>query len=420
MRTVYVIGSYMTQFGKLEGKSVYDMAAEAVNGALTDAKITKEQIQSAYVSNCLWGCLEGQHGIRGAAMLRDLDIGGIPIFDVESACASGAVAFNGAWKEIQTGLYDCTLALGVEKMSGFPKEKLMASFNSFVELDKLDKVAEVNAKRMEKVLHQVTVPGVDASQKSRFMDGYALMALEHMAKYQCDDAEALAYIGAKNHNNGCLNPKAQYHFPMTPQQVKEDRMISWPITRSMCSPTSDGGAAAILCSEEYLRTLPEDVQARAVRVAAAEFRSGRLVPEGEPTTNQIIFKSAFETAGIQPSDLDVLEVHDGGAPGELKAYEEIGLCEPGKGAEYALSGKADIHGGACAVNPSGGLIARGHPVGATGLGQIYEIVTQLRGEAGERQVPNAKIGAAQNNGGSVGYHENDEGAGHCFNIFIKD
>lgn len=418
MRTVYVIGAYQTQFGKLD-KTVYDIARETISGVLEDAKLAPQDIESAYVSNCLWGCLGGQHGVRGPAMLRQFPFNAIPVYDVEGACASGAIAFNGAWKEIQTGLYDCTLALGVEKMTGFSREETMAAFDSFVEVSKKNELAAMNHKRMEDILTQMTIPAGDAT-KSRFMDGYSLMALEHMAKYNCDDAEALAYIGAKNHNNGCLNPKAQYHFPMTVEDVKADRIISWPMTRSMCSPTGDGGAAVILCSEEYLSKLPKEVQARAVRVAATEYTMGRWVPDGEPTTNQLIFARAFKNAGLTAKDLDVVEVHDGGAPGEIKAYEEIGLCEPGKGAEYALSGKADINGGACAVNPSGGLIARGHPLGATGLAQVYEIATQLRHEAGERQVPNAKIGAAQNNGGQIGVTKNDEGASHSFIILVKD
>jgi acetyl-CoA acetyltransferase len=166
VKNVYVIGVGMTQFGKI-GKTVYELGKEAVEEALADAQVSKDAVQSAYVSNCLWGCFEGQHGVRGASILRQMAFDLIPIYDVEAACASAAVAFNGAWKEIQTGLYDCTLALGVERMTGFDREKTMAAFNSFIEVAKAEELAANTKARMEKVLEAVTVP--EDQTKSRFM-----------------------------------------------------------------------------------------------------------------------------------------------------------------------------------------------------------------------------------------------------------
>jgi acetyl-CoA acetyltransferase len=226
------------------------------------------------------------------------------------------------------------------------------------------------------------------------MDMYASGARRHMKEYGLTQRQ-LAIVAAKAHNNSTMSPLAQYTFPMTVDAVMEDREIAFPLTRAMCAPVGDGSAAAILCSESYLKKHPS---ARAVKIRASICRGGKRVGGGD--TGSLAAKKAYETAGVGPEDVDVAEVHDATAFGEIATTEELGFCPPGEGGILAESGATAL-GGRIPVNTGGGLIARGHPVGATGLAQTYELTTQLRGEAGDRQVPNARIALAENGGGAL-------------------
>lgn len=400
MKNVYIIGAGMTAFGKYLELEHRDLAKTAIDEALQDAKMSSKDVQTAHVSNCLWGYFKGQHGIRGQIIMAHCGMRGIPVFNHEGACASAVAAFHSAWKDIQTGLYDCTLAVGVEKLADEDKAKSLSAFNAFVDVEHPELSDAANADMQSKDLDPSQVPA-SVGQKSIFMDGYGLGGRIHMKKYG-STIRQFATVAAKNHNNGALNPKAQYRFTQTIEQVLEDRMVSYPLTRAMCAPTGDGAAAAILCSEDYLRKLPQQVQDRAVKIMASVYTSdldyGVLV-DGMTGPRRAAM-AAYEMAGVGPKDIDVVEVHDASAVGEIKQTEDLALFEYGKGGEAAEAGVTAITGD-LPVNPSGGLIARGHPIGATGLAQMYELVLQLRGEAGERQVKAPKIALAQNAGGDL-------------------
>jgi len=230
------------------------------------------------------------------------------------------------------------------------------------------------------------------------MDWYAIGARLHMEKYGTTQRQ-LAAIAAKNHNHSTLNPLAQYTFPQTIEQVLEDRVVAWPLTRAMCAPIGDGAAAAILCSESHLRRNPSS---RAVRILASALQSGN---RNKPTDCAArASKQAYEMAEVGPEDIDVAEVHDATAYGELHQVEQMGFCAVGEGGPIAEAGETSL-GGRIPVNTSGGLISRGHPIGASGLAMIYELVTQLRGEAGNRQVEGARLALVENGGGVLGHGE---------------
>jgi len=398
MRNVYIIAADATKFGKYIDLDHRELAKMTVDAALEDANIDKDCIQSIHFANCLWGFYNGQHGIRGHIAMRHCGFDGIPVTNVEAACTSGTLALHSAWKDILTGLYDCTMAVGVEKLNMENKEKQFKAFNSFVDVVRMDEMADIRAAKLEKLMEKINIPQAEG-ERSRFMDSYAFYALSHMVKYDTDPM-AFAVIAAKNHHNGSLNPKAQYQFDQTPEEAINDRMVSYPLTRSMCSPIGDGAACAILCSEDFLRTLPQEQQNRAVKILASEYCSGRKLNDNDEGSGRILAQRAYKKAGKTPEDVDVAELHDASAPGEMLIYEDMGFCPVGKGGEYALSGATQI-GGKLPVNTSGGLIARGHPLGATGLAQIYELMLQLRGEAGVRQVKGARVALAENHGGSI-------------------
>jgi acetyl-CoA acetyltransferase len=235
---------------------------------------------------------------------------------------------------------------------------------------------------------------------SGFMDIYAMGARLHMQVYGTTQ-EQLAIIASKNRCNGALNPMAQFQKEMSVEEILADKMVAYPLTRAMCAPIGDGAAAAFVCSERALERFPD---ARPVRIRASVLASGCLPDSGLDTIGRRASRAVYEMAGLGPQDLDVVEVHDATAYGELMQYEELGLCEPGGGCPHAESGATRL-GGKQPVNPSGGLECRGHPIGASGLAQIYELVQQLRGDAGPRQVEGARIAMAENGGGFIGLGE---------------
>jgi acetyl-CoA acetyltransferase len=238
-------------------------------------------------------------------------------------------------------------------------------------------------------------------ERSIAMDFYALLAREHMNKYGTTQRH-IASAASKNHRNGVTNPRSQYHFDMSVEDVLADREVSFPLTRSMCAPIGDGAAAAVLCSEKYLRSLPIAVQDRAIRIRASVFTGGsfrRLHQDDRASASAAT--EAYAMANIGPGDVDVVELHDATSMAELLIVEDLQLCKPGQSGPYTASGATEING-EVAVNPSGGLVARGHPIGATGIMMLNELAMQLRGEAGPNQVKNAGLAVQENGGGLIG------------------
>jgi len=413
MRDVSVIGAGMVKFGKYLDTSMKVLGRDAVNNALASAGIDSKQIEAAVVGNAMAGLITGQECVRGQVVLREMGIGGIPIVNCENACASSATAFHLAWLYVASGMYDVVLALGMEKLYHVDKKKSFAAIASAVDVELMQKmVADMNAQQ-EKLKAERAARGEPPKQggagesRSMFMDFYASGAREHMRKYGTTK-EQFARIAVKNHFNGSLNPHAQYQDVCTLEDVMNSPVIAEPLTRLMCSPIGDGAAATILCSS----AIASRFTSKPVKVLTSTLSSGQDHGRGEPEVVERTAKLAYERAGIGPKDLNLAEVHDASAPAELEICEELGLCRPGEGGRLIDEGATEING-RIPVNTSGGLLAKGHPVGATGVAQICEVFWQLRGEAGKRQVNNPKIGLTENGGGMV----RNEAAALAIHIF---
>lgn len=400
MREVAVIGAGMTRFGKYLDRSMKDLARQAVERALGAAGLERRALQAAAVGNAVAGLVTGQECIRGQVVLREMGIGGIPVINTENACASSSTAFHLAWLYVASGLYDTVLALGMEKLFHTEKRRTFEAIGSAIDLDR----AEAFAREMSG--EQSAGAG---ESRSVFMDYYANLARRHMAEYGTTK-EHYAQIAAKNHTNGSLNPHAQYQTPRSVDEILAAPLIAEPLTRMMCSPIGDGAAAAVVTTADKARQFTS----RPVFVRASTL--GSSVERG-PHAPGIVTKvadTAYAMAGIGPGELDVVEVHDATAPAELLVYEELRLCEAGGGGRLVADGTTAL-GGRLPVNPSGGLLAKGHPVGATGVAQIAEIFWQLRGQADKRQVPGARVGLTENGGGVLG-GENAAASIHIFSV----
>ncbi len=392
---VVVAGIGMTRFGKYLDRGVRALAEEAVNDALKDAGLEAKDVQTAYFANAVSGLITGQEMIRGQAALRHTGLLGIPIFNVENACASAASAFHLAWMSVASGQYDVALAVGAEKLFHEDKTRAFKAIGTAVDLEGL---ADLKKKMAESQSPGEAAADEKAGQnRSFFMDIYASMTREYM-RASGATAEDFADIAVKNHDHGALNPKAQYRNRCSREEVLASREISSPLTLMMCSPIGDGAAAAVLCSE---RAAKQFGVRSPVPIRASVFVSGRDRRPDEPGAAERASKRAYEVAGIGPRDIDVIEVHDAASPAELMVYEDIGLCERGGGPALLRSGDTKL-GGKHVVNPSGGLLAKGHPIGATGIAQIVEIIEQVRGQAGDRQVKGARVGMTENGGGFLG------------------
>jgi acetyl-CoA acetyltransferase len=396
MSKAIIAGIGMTRFGKHLDTGLKALGREALLAALADAGIEKEALEAAYVGNAMAGLITGQECIRGQVVLRSAGIGAIPVINVENACASASTAFHQAATMVEAGVYDVVLALGVEKLYHEDKTRSFKAIGSAVDTEEMATI-------MEGLKKSAAAQGADKAasgsgeKRSMFMDFYAASARHHMAKYGTT-ARQFAAIAAKNSFHGSLNPKAQFQQELTVDDVLAEPMIAEPLTRPMCSPIGDGAAAAVIVSEKKARELGIS---QPITVRSCVLRSGWDHAPDEPSSVDVCVKEAFEQAGVGPEDLSVIECHDASAPAELMYYEQFGLCEVGGGGELIESGATHI-GGRIPVNPSGGLLRTGHPVGATGLAQLVELVELLRGQSGKRQVPDAKLGMAHNGGGSVG------------------
>lgn len=398
---VFILGVSMTPFAKCPEKSVKQLTREAVSAALADAGLAAGDLDSAIFANYAQGHMEGQIGIPGQVALRACGIGGIPIVNVENACASGSSALYLAVNLVRSGAAKIALAVGAEKMFSADKAATFSLFRGAWDVH--DEGRTMAALRQS--VADISAPSETASgdaQRSEFMEIYAALAKQHMRRFGLTQRQ-LAIVAAKNHFHSTFNPLSQYRTALSEAEILGARLIDWPLTLPMCSPISDGAAAAIVCNASMAKRLrsPRTVKIEAIVLASAGERNRDDLDRH--VTRRAALK-AYEEAGLGPEDMSVAEVHDATAMGEIIQVENLGFCEIGAGGYLAESGATRL-GGRLPVNPSGGLESKGHPLGATGLGQIYELVTQLRGEAGGRQVEKARYAIAENGGGFNGVEE---------------
>jgi acetyl-CoA acetyltransferase len=412
MTDVYVVGVGMTPFGKFLDRSVKDLTRDAVLAALADAGIGRERIDAAFFANAAQPVLDGQFMIGGEIALRGCGFSGIPIVNVENACASASTAFHLAVGQLKAGMADVVLAVGAEKMYDADKARSFAIFDGAWDVHQVAASTQALLALGEGVQPPPGRPE-GSSPRSVFMDIYAALAKFHMKTYGSTERQ-LAAVAAKNHFHATMNPLSQFRNPMTIDEVLAARMICWPLTLPMCSPISDGAAAAVLVTAEGLRHFG---RARAVKVRASVLASGqdRSAAEVERHITHLAARRAYARAGVGPEDMSVAEVHDATAFAEIVQTENLGFCAFGEGGMIAERGDTRL-GGRIPVNPSGGLGCKGHPIGATGLAQIHELVVQLRGEAGARQVQGARMGIAENGGGFMGVEE----AAACITILARE
>ena len=412
MEHVYIIGVGMIRFKKYPDKTVRTMAEEAVELVLSDAGLTKTDLQAAFFSNTFWGMFSNQHSIRGQVILRGMGIDKIPVTNVENACAGASTALHLAYTGIRAGMFDVALAVGSEKISHPDKAMSLGAYASCMDVENLEKQISMFVEGGKR-LNETAAPedkGSPGEGRSIFMDAYAMGARWHMKRFHSTQHQ-LAVISSKNHWHGSLNPLSQYQTAMSVEEVLADKPVAYPLTRSMCAPVGDGAAATIVCSEKYLRKLTD---ARPVKILASVLGQGSDRGLDDPDIGERLSREAYNVSGVGPDDIDIAELHDATAWGELHQTEVMGFCPQGEGGPYAESGATKL-GGEKPVNTSGGLECRGHPIGASGLAQIHELVAQLRGEAGNRQVEKARIGLAENGGGNIGIEE----AAMCVHILEK-
>ncbi len=377
MTDVHIIGVGTTRFTRQSERGQQDMAEEAVTEALADAGLAIGDIQAVFSSAAR------QRSGNGQRCMKDMGLNGTPIINVENACASGPTAAREAYAWIKAGLCDIALAFGTETLSDMGKGPLEQPAGRWM----------IDA--------GLTLP-----------TWYAMQASRHMAEHGLT-REELAAVAVKSRRMSEHNPKAHFRKPVTAEEVLASPTIADPLTLFQCCPKTDGSAAAILVSD----TVAKRLGAKSVKIRATALESGTPVftdKRMEPTPSRVARK-ALEMAGIAPKDLDVAEVHDAFTIGEILYTEALGLCAPGEGGRYAAEGKSMPGGGATAINPSGGLLSRGHPLGASGLAQIAEIVWQLRGEAGRRQVEGARLGAVH----TMGANEFELDANAC-SVFVLE
>lgn len=411
MYTVKIIGGAMTPFGRHLDRNLKSLVAEAVNGALQDAGVTKEQLEGVWVGNASQGVLEGQESIRGQVVMRAMGIGGIPVINVENACASSATALHGARAQIALGEIGVALVVGMEKMYFKDRSKALSAFSGCMDVEILPRLMQEFAEQEETIRKEQENSGkgkkIKSGQRSVFMDFYASLAREHMELYGSTQRQ-LAVISSKNHYHSSMNPLAQYQTTFTVEEVLEAPEVAWPLTRPMCSPIGDGVAAVVVCSEAFASKMGAG---KGIEVAACMLASGEdseKEKEKKSSTLARLGRSAYEKAGIGPEDIDLAEVHDATAFGELNASEELGFCPLGEGGAFAEAGHSTL-GGRLPLNVSGGLESQGHPIGATGVRQVVELYWHLTQDmrVGKRLVEGAKVGLAQNSGGSI---DTSEGA----------
>jgi acetyl-CoA acetyltransferase len=365
MAEVKVIGAGVIPFGKHPERTLVDMGAEAAFLALQDAEIEPSRVEAAFFSNGLAARLFGDMTV-GQNVLWEVGLNRIPVVNVENACTSGSTAFYLACNMVAAGQAETVLVVGAEKMC-VPEFGLINSGETEIDTQ-LGMVAPA---------------------------GFALRAVRHMHEFGTT-REQLAQVAVKNRRHAGVNPVAQYRDPVTVEDVLDSPMIVDPLTRFQCCPIADGAAAVVVASPQAARGLDRSVWVESAVLCTGSYENPQDLTRWE--TDYRGCRTAYEKAGIGPADLSLVECHDAFTISEILHYEALGLCRPGEGGRFVEEGHSSL-GGRVPVNPSGGLLSRGHPVGATGVAQIVEVVTQLRGEAGGRQVENARVGLAHCMGG---------------------
>lgn len=394
MREVAIVGAGMIRFGKYPEKGIKDLVRESVEKALSDAGIDSKALDAAYVGSAVPGIMTGQEQIKAQVTLSAMGIDTIPMYNVENACASSSTALHLGWTAVGAGLYDCALVVGFEKLYDRDKLKSFMALGTAVDVESAVQFLEAfQAKQGNKD----PILGEDSGKsRSIFMDMYAYYTRTYMERYGLTQ-EHFAEIAVKSHRNGANNPNAQYQKEVTREEVLNSGDVAFPLTRMMCSPVCDGSAAVVICSKEkaaQLTTTP-------IWIETSVLGSGRISLEMGDTLTKRIGPQAFETAGLGPDDLDLIEVHDATSPSEIITLIELGICPGEEAPKWIEQGTLTVEG-RMPTNTSGGLASKGHPIGATGLGQVHEIVQQLRGTAGRRQVKSPKVGMTHNGGGILG------------------
>jgi acetyl-CoA acyltransferase len=377
---VWILGIYMTKFGKHPELDTVDLAAEAAMSALADAQVSIKDVGVLAAGN-----LMGAGGGIGQQLQKQIGQTGIPVYNVSNACATGATALRTAIMAVKAGETDAGLAVGVEKLAGaglLAGGRAQSDGNTYEPKGRYGAVVPVDGR-----IGTETMPGV-----------FAQIGLEYGHKYGGTTFELFARIAEKNHAHSTLNPLAAYTKRMTLEQIMGDVMIAYPNTRPMCSANCDGAAAAVVVSGEKLKTLSPDQKRRAVKVSASILTTDpweeacQVLPNVNTLTRNAA-RQAYDQAGVGPEDLDLVELHDCFATAELVHYDNLMLCEPGEAVPFFESG-ATWRDGKTPVNVSGGLESKGHPIAATGIANIWEVCHHLRGEAGDRQIADAKVGLA--------------------------
>ena len=377
---VWILGIQMTKFGKHPDLDTVDLAAQAATGALSDAGVTMADIGVLAAGN-----LMNANASIGQQLQKQIGQTGIPVYNVANACATGATALRTAIMAVKAGEVDYGLAVGVEKLSG---AGLLAGGSKKKDSDTWTPAGRYGA-----------VAAIDGRIGTETMPGvFAQIGMEYGHKYGGTSFELFAKISEKNHAHSTLNPLASYQKRFTLDQIMNDVMIAYPNTRPMCSANCDGAAAAVVCNGETLKSLSLEQRRRAVKVSASvlttdPYEEGCQVLPNVNTLTRKAAAIAYEQSGVGPSDLDLVELHDCFATAELVHYDNLMLCEEGGAADFFNSG-ATWRDGSTPVNVSGGLESKGHPIAATGIANIWEVCHHLRGEAGDRQIENAKAGLA--------------------------
>jgi acetyl-CoA acyltransferase len=376
--SVWIIGTSMTKFGRFADLDLLDLASTAALDALADSGQDMADVGLLALGN-----VYEANSHNGQRLLKQIGQTGIPVYNVVNACATGATAVRVAMMGIKSGECDIAMAVGVEKMGK------MGMLGGAAKKADQKKVFSPKGRygavvKTEGLLGTGLMPGVFAQAGTEYALANGITA------------EQFAKVAVKNHMHSTLNPLAQYQKPFSLEEVLRAEVISYPNTLPMCCPTGDGAAAVILASDAKLKTLDPDVRRRAVKVSASVMTSDPWTPSGQVqpdvnTLTQMAADQAYEAAGIGPEDLDLVELHDCFATAELIHYDNLRLCHPGGAGDFIDSG-APTRDGALPVNVSGGLLSKGHPIGATGIANLYEVATHLRGEAGDRQVDGAKVG----------------------------
>lgn len=401
MREAFIVGVGMTRFGVHAQRSTGDMAREAVAKTLADAGATAADVGATFYANTVAGAIEGQFGMKGQHALRPLGIEGAALVNIENACAGSSTALNLAVAQVGAGLAEAALAVGSEKLNTDDRAKRARAFNQPLDVAAMKEFLDSHAHAAADIRPPPEVE-IDPQTFSLFMEGYALQARLHMKRYGTTWRQ-LAAVAAKNHRHSTLNPLAHFQKHFTVEQIMAGKVIAWPLTLPMCSPISDGAAAVLVCSKQALSRFDAK---RAVRILACVLVSGTNRAWDDAGRSGIFRASrqAYELAGVGPEDIDLAEVHDASAYAEINQIEQCGLVPLGAGGPATDRGDTRL-GGRLPVNPSGGLESRGHPIAATGAAQIHELVLQLRGEAGKRQVPGAKLALASTSGGFIGVED---------------